>query len=108
MEPAVQAIIFIYIVLALIAVVTLVIGRGKTADFKKLLWGIVLLIPFGTVLFFTYVYPYNFLYVLEHPHGFTLMTKVFPLLCVIGFIIIVMSFIKDITEMVNKFIKKNN
>jgi len=105
-EPSVQAIIFIYTALGLIAVVTFILGRGKTADFKQSLWGIVLPIPFGTTLFFTYVYPYNFLYVLEHPHGYTLIVRVLPFLGIIGLILLVMNFMRNFNELASRIVKK--
>lgn len=105
-EQATLAIALIYIGFVGLAILTFLIGRGKSNAVQLLLWGMALLIPIGLLVFFTNIYPYNYYFLIEHPHGFKLLRRIFPLLGGIGFILIVFSLSTNIGELIDNVMKR--
>lgn len=105
-EQATLAITLIYIGFAGLAILTFLIGRGKSHAVQLLLWGMALLVPIGIRMFFTNIYPYNYYFLIEHPHGLKLLRRIFPLLGGIGFILIVFSLFTNFGELIDNVMKR--
>ena len=105
-DEAILAMAFIYIGFVVLAILTFLIGRGKSHAVQLFLWGIALLIPIGLLMLFTNIYSYNYYFLIEHPHGFKLLRRIFPLLGGIGFILIVFSLFTNVGELIDNVMKR--